>query len=252
LCKALCERYHDLPIILVEDALYANAPHIRQITDYGWRYVLNVKPESHPSLERQFAGRQASGQAQESRITDSEGVKHSFAWTNELCLCESATDVKVNYSLYEQTDGRGKATRRTWVTNLRLAKNTVEKVMRAGRGRWKIENETLNMLKNQGYHFEHNYGHGERHLATVLAMLMMLAFLTDQIQQLCCSSFRRLWKKLGTKTRATAYCISLGRSAFQLDRESLNGRGEGTWRKLLIPASAACGSREAPTVLWYW
>jgi hypothetical protein len=45
-------------------------------------------------------------------------------------------------------------------------------------------------LKNQGYHFEHNYGHGERHLATVLVMLMMLAFVIDQLQQLCWSLTR--------------------------------------------------------------
>lgn len=201
LCKDLHRNYPNLPIILVEDALYANAPHIRQISSYGWRYVLNVKPDSHPSLERQFAGRRASGQVQESWVTDSEGMSHYFAWINELCLCENATDVKVNYLLYEQTDKRGKVTRWTWVTNLRLAKNMVEKVMCAGRGRWKIENETFNTLKNQGYRFEHNYGHGERHLATVLVILMMLAFVIDQIQQLCCSSFRRLWKKLGTKSK---------------------------------------------------
>src|SRR5687767_6305494 len=46
LCQALGERYHDLSILLVEDALFANAPHLRQITGYGWRYVLNVKPDS--------------------------------------------------------------------------------------------------------------------------------------------------------------------------------------------------------------
>ena len=57
LCEALHKRYPDLKIILVEDALYANAPHIRQISDYGWSYILNVKPDSHKSLEKQFAGR---------------------------------------------------------------------------------------------------------------------------------------------------------------------------------------------------
>lgn len=56
--------------------MYANALHIRQITDYGWRYVLNVKSESHPSLERQFAGRRASGQVGETRRVDPEGVIH--------------------------------------------------------------------------------------------------------------------------------------------------------------------------------
>ena len=41
-------------------------------------------------------------------------------------------------------------------------------LMRGARARWKIENETFNTLKNQGYHFEHNFGHGHQHLSTVL------------------------------------------------------------------------------------
>jgi hypothetical protein len=209
LCKALRERYGGLPIILVEDALYANAPHLRQITSYGWRYVINVKPESHTSLEKQFARRRANGRVKELEITEGRGVRHYFAWDSNLWLCESAPDVAVNYLLYEQTDKKGKVTRWTWITNLPLARSTVEKVMRAGRGRWKIENETFNTLKNQGYHFEHNYGHGGRNLATVLALLMMLAFLIDQIQQLSGGLFGRIWKKLGTKAKLWAMMRSL-------------------------------------------
>ena len=70
---------------------------------------------------------------------------------------------------------------------------------KGGRCRWKIENETFNTLKNQGYHFEHNYGHGEKNLSVVFAMLMMLAFLVDQVQQLCCPLFQAVWKKVGSK-----------------------------------------------------
>jgi hypothetical protein len=33
----------------------------------------------------------------------------------------------------------------------------------------------------------------------VFAMLMMLAFLVDQAQQLCCALFRAVWRKLGSK-----------------------------------------------------
>ena len=201
LCSALHENYPDLELILVEDALYANAPHIRQITGYNWKYILSIKPDSHQSLERQFAGRRARGQVKERRQTDAQGVEHYFAWTSGLCLCESASDVRVNYLLYEQRDKQGKLTRWTWITNLRLHARSVERVMRAGRSRWKIENETFNTLKNQGYHFEHNYGHGLQHLATVLALLMLLAFTVDQIQQHCCRLFRQLWKGLGTKTK---------------------------------------------------
>jgi Transposase DDE domain len=201
LCQDLRERYPDLKPILVEDALYANAPHIRQITGYGWLFVLNVKPDSHESLEKQFAGRRASEQVKELRITDPQGIKHYFAWTNDLCLCESATDVKVNYLLYEQTDKRGKVTRWTWITNIPLNAQSVKAVMRAGRARWKIENETFNTLKNQGYNFEHNYGHGKQNLATILALVMFLAFTVDQMIQRCWRLFRQVRGGLRTKAK---------------------------------------------------
>jgi hypothetical protein len=71
--------------------------------------------------------------------------------------------------------------------------------MRGGRARWKIENETFNTLKNQGYHFEHNYGLGKKNLSLIFAMLMMLAFLVDQSQQLSCKLFQTVWTKLRSK-----------------------------------------------------
>ncbi len=214
LCAALHENYPALKILLVEDALHANAPHIRQITEYGWSYILNVKPGSHASLEKQFAGRRATGQVKELRLTDPEGIQHYFAWTSDLCLCESATDVKVNYLLYEQTDKQGNVTRWSWATNLLLTQRTVESVMRAGRGRWKIENETFNTLKNQGYHFEHNYGHGLQNLATNLALIMMLAFTVDQMIQRCWGLFGRVRAGLRTKAKLWDTLRSLFKTIF--------------------------------------
>ena len=73
------------------------------------------------------------------------------------------------------------------------------RLRRGGRARWKSENETCTTLKNQGDNFEHNYGHGEQHLSVVFAILMMLAFLVDQTQQLCCALFQAVWAKLGSK-----------------------------------------------------
>ena len=45
--------------------------------------------------------------------------------------------------------------------------NVVE-VIAAGRSRWKIENENNNTLKTKGYHFEHNDGHGQPSLSSLL------------------------------------------------------------------------------------
>jgi hypothetical protein len=49
-------------------------------------------------------------------------------------------------------------------------------VVAAGRSRWKIENENNNTLKTKGYHFEHNYGHGQQFLSSLLATLILLAY----------------------------------------------------------------------------
>ena len=73
--------------------------------------------------------------------------------------------------------------------------------MRAGRSRWKIENETFNTLKNQGYRFEHNYGHGHQNLSCVFAHLMLLAFVNDQILQRCSKLFQKIWQATGTKAK---------------------------------------------------
>ncbi|MEI8025491.1 MAG: transposase, partial [Pseudomonadota bacterium] len=72
----------------------------------------------------------------------------------------------------------------TWVTDVEITEKNAFQIMRGGRARWKIENETFNTLKNQGYEFEHNYGHGHKNLSVNLAFLMMLAFLVDQSQLL--------------------------------------------------------------------
>ena len=95
--------------------------------------------------------------------------------------------------------GAAKGQHCSWVTDLRVSKRNVYALMRGGRARWKIENETFNALKNQGYHVEHTYGHGEQNLAVVFATLMMLAFLVAQTPHLCWAFFRAVWAKLGSK-----------------------------------------------------
>ena len=126
------------------------------------------------------------------------GVAHRFRFVNDMPLNASNADVRVNFIEYWEIGNR-QTQHFSWVTDLRVSKRTVYRLMRGGRARWKIENETFNTLKNQGYHFEHNYGHGEQHLSVVFAMVMMLAFLVDQTQQLCCALFRAVWTKLGSK-----------------------------------------------------
>jgi hypothetical protein len=126
-------------------------------------------------------------------------VSCEIDFINDVPLNEANPDVRVNWLQYAEYGPDGQERRWTWVTDLEISRKNARWLVRGGRCRWKIENETFNTLKNQGYHFEHNYGHGENNLSVVFAMLMMLAFLVDQVQQLCCPLFRAAWKRMGSK-----------------------------------------------------
>lgn len=193
----LATQYKGESLLLTEDALYANGPHIRQIIEHNFSYILGIKADGNKSLFSAFDHNERVKRLSFTR----QGVKHQFQYLNNLPLNSSHPDLRVNVLHYEQTDKQGKTTRFSWVTNLELSAKTVEHIMLMGRSRWKIENETFNTLKNQGYHFEHNYGHGKQHLSTVLAHLMLLAFHTDQLIQYCSKPFQILWKAAKTKAK---------------------------------------------------
>ena len=66
--------------------------------------------------------------------------------------------------------------------------------MEGGRARWCIENEVFNTLKNQGYNYEHNFGHGKKYLSNNFAVLMMLSFFFDQTLEFCSKQYEKLLK----------------------------------------------------------
>jgi hypothetical protein len=188
-----------LPCIITEDALSSNAPHIETLHDYGCHYILGVKEGDHAYLFTQVQAAQEAGRVTSYERHDRAAeVVHEFRFVTDMPLNGSRGDVRVNFIEYWER-GPEQVQHCRWVTDLRVSTRNVYKLMRGGRARWKIENETFNTRKNPGYHFEHNYGHGEQNLSVVFAMLMMLAFLVDQTQQLCCALFRAVWAKLGSK-----------------------------------------------------
>jgi hypothetical protein len=193
----LRQEYPRLPFIIIEDALSANAPHIRELKRHNLSYILGVKPGDHAYLFEHIRQADEAGETTRFEI-EKDGVIHRFCFKNDVPLNESNADVGVNFLEYWEIKS-GKTRHFSWVTDLTITRKNAFNLMRGGRARWKIENETFNTLKNQGYHFEHNFGHGNQHLSIVFASLMMLAFAVDQAQQLACRLFQAAWEKTGSK-----------------------------------------------------
>lgn len=93
--------------LFVEDALYANAPHIKELQGNGFNYILNVKPDSHKTLFAQIEGKRQRHELKRHKIVKN-GIIHEFEYVNNLLLCNATLDVRVNFVQYRQTDKNGK------------------------------------------------------------------------------------------------------------------------------------------------
>jgi hypothetical protein len=198
LLRHIRQEHPHLKLIVVEDGLASNAPHIRELQNANMHFLLSAKPGDHSFLFDHVLAAFEADRVTTLSWTEGE-VLCEISFLNGLPLNEANQDLQINFLQYGEYGPDGQQRTWSWVTDLQISRQNARWLVRGGRCRWKIENETFNTLKNQGYHFEHNYGHGEKNLSVVFAMLMMLAFLVDQVQQLCCPLFQAVAKKAGTK-----------------------------------------------------
>jgi len=161
-----------LKLIAVEDGLASNGPHVRDLIEYDMHFILGVKPGDHAFLFAQVEAARLEGRSP--TLTRKEGnIIREVSWVWDVPLNETNQDLRVNFLAYREYDAEGKCRKKfSWITDLHITHRNAWLFVRGGRARWRIENETFNTLKNQGYHYEHNYGHGQQNLSVVFAMLM--------------------------------------------------------------------------------
>ena len=85
------------------------------------------------------------------------------------------------------------------ITDHPVTEDTLVSLAKAGRSRWKIENEHIQTLKIGGYRLEHNFGHGKRHLSNLMASLNILAFLVHTAFEFLDDRYRTLRFRYGSR-----------------------------------------------------
>jgi len=189
-----------LPVILVADSLHSKEPFIRNLQSNAMRYVLTAKEEDHKILMEWVNEQRQLGEVSRLEVRDQKGRLNVYEWINEVPLNGNKETLWVNYFEYWLINAEGKAAyHNDWVTDLEVEQDSVRELVRIGRCRWKIENEVFNTLKNQGYHIEHNYGHGKNHLSMNFFLLNLLAFFMHQIFELTDRLYQQCRKTLGSK-----------------------------------------------------
>jgi hypothetical protein len=148
-------------------------------------FILVAKPTDHKLLFEWVDELDGLGQSGHLQFSDDKGRRHVYRWVHQVPLNGSRDADQVNFFEYWLYADQKVTYHNSWVTDLDVSKSNVVELVRVGRARWKIENETFNTLKNQGYHIEHNFGHGQRFLSNTFFVLNLLAFYIHQILELC-------------------------------------------------------------------
>ena len=194
-----------LKVIVVEDCLASNFPHLDELKRLGMQFIIGAKPGDHGALFQWVDTQECRNYE---HITK-DGVTHRYRYINDAPLNKSHSEFKVNFIEYWEKNKAGNERHWCWVTDILINNDNIYDIMRGGRSNWKIENPIFNTLKNLNYYFTHNFGHGYKSLSTIMATVMMLAFFVDQIQELCCNVFQQALKKRESKIGLWAKMKSL-------------------------------------------
>lgn len=203
LLDQLHENYGNQPFLIIEDSFYSRKPQVSKILSLGYSFIIGIKPDGNKHIFNAFENRKSNNKTFtyncETKNKKNETI--FYEWIKNVALNESSPEIRVNALRIIVKNNKNETTTFSWVTNLDVKLTNVEEIALIARSRWKIENETFNTLKNQGYEFEHNFGHGHNNLCSVLAHIMFFAFLIDQILQESNIIFQSIHKKLKSFNR---------------------------------------------------
>jgi hypothetical protein len=192
-------------VTILTDDLHSHQPLCRLLLAQKLHFIMTCKIESHRALyEEVELLTRVEGAVRSRTVRRWNGRYHelrTYRWAEQVPIRADANPLRVNW--YEVTIEREDTGRRiyhnAWITSHDLTEESVPELVAAGRAHWKVENENFNVLKNRGYNLEHNYGHGEQHLSTVLLSLLLLAFLMHTVLHLTCPKYQAIRKKLGPR-----------------------------------------------------
>jgi len=112
--RSAAKHHPHLPVIITEDGLSSNAPHIRDLEAARCHYLLGVKRGDHEHLFEQVSQRLEANEAEFTEEVDaSTGTIRSYAFLEGLRLNEDVQDIVINThnlavpTLYIATRGRG-------------------------------------------------------------------------------------------------------------------------------------------------
>lgn len=150
LAAKIKKKFPRLPIIITADGLYVSRTVMQICKEYNWDYIIRYKEGSAPTIAEEYRA-----------LPEKETIRTDIEYQNQIIYY----DFDVNLIYYREkrmVKGETKTTEFAWITSIRITKNNAQKIVRAGRNRWKIENQGFNRQKHWQGNIEHACSFNER------------------------------------------------------------------------------------------
>ena len=199
-------------VIFLGDDLFSREPFIELLCAIPEvDYVFVAKPSSHTYMYQWIAdldGVEKTTHEVKDKAFASD--YHLYTIANDVPLNGKEHCSKVSYLDMVVKNKRGKQKyHNSFVTSLKLTPQNIHKIACMGRNRWRIENEAFNVLKTKGYHLAHNFGHGSKNLANVLAILNIVAFTVHTLWQMKNETFHKMFNAFSSRKQFFQNLVSL-------------------------------------------
>ena len=191
-------------LVLLGDDLYCKTSLIKKAREKEHNYIFVCKESSHQKMYEIIAYIEKLGELDSKVVTKSNRSRkketYRYAYLNNVDLTGDKDSIKVNWCRVEVTDEKKKIVYSgAFATDYTIDDHNVEKIVEAGRARWKVENENNNTLKTGGYHLAHNFGHGKEGLSELLFTLNLLSFLTHTISLKHDEGYQKLYELINNR-----------------------------------------------------
>ncbi len=197
-------RHKNVSATLLGDDLFSKQPMCEQALKNRLNFIFVCKPSSHPTLFEWVEQLEKGGDLNTKTVRRWNGrfyETYIYKYANDVPLRDGDDALDVNWidiTVMNETDNKT-LYHNSFITNHKITEKKADAVAAAGRCRWKVENEDINTLKNHGYNLEHNYGHGEKFLSSLLASLILIAFLFHTLLDIAKGKYKALRSNLPSR-----------------------------------------------------
>jgi hypothetical protein len=199
--ERLAKDYAFLKPVYLGDDLYSRQPMCEAIQAVAGKFILVCKPSSHKTLYEYLTGVEIDSFA-ETKGRGTQKRIYRYRFMRDVPMRDGKDALLVNWLEIEIVKPNGAVTyRNSFVTDLPVGRDNVAELAACGRARWKIENETFNVLKNNGYNLEHSFGHGKDTLASLLVVFNLLAFAMHGACDFLVAAWKDARKSRGSRKR---------------------------------------------------